>query len=142
WYPTDATSAGSAVPVQTGPDGSIYPNVNFALTAFTGVAPRTISGKVTDDHGNPVRFGTVTALDPNFTYSVRGTGLNGDGSYTLPNLPASRFLVRFQAEGTSPQTMYQTRVWSCPDPTLPTSGLVITGCPSASSTEPTTGAGT
>ncbi|OGL28629.1 MAG: hypothetical protein A3G44_16850 [Candidatus Rokubacteria bacterium RIFCSPLOWO2_12_FULL_73_47] len=118
WYPTAATSPASAVPV-TVVDGATTAGVDFSVLGLTGGAsPRTISGTVRDVNGNPIRFGTVVAIDPFFQFGIRGTALNGDGTYTIPTLPPGRYLVRAQTETTYEQRMY-------PDETVVPAGSLV-----------------
>jgi protocatechuate 3,4-dioxygenase beta subunit len=110
WYPTAATSPASAIPV-TVTTGVTTLGVNFTVLGFTGgTTPRTISGAVRDTNGDPIRFGNVQAIEPFLQFGIRGISINGDGSYTIPNLPPGKWLVRAQTETTFEMRLFPNEV--------------------------------
>ncbi|TMJ02757.1 MAG: carboxypeptidase regulatory-like domain-containing protein, partial [Bacillati bacterium ANGP1] len=100
-FPTGAPQPQTALPVPV-TDGFLTDCVNFTVPGFSGGAsPRTISGTVRDDAGNPMPFAGVSVEDVVTGYGVAFVVVRGDGSYTVGGLGPRQYHVRTSTTGTS-----------------------------------------
>ena len=78
----------------------IYGLLFFAAlftTAAVNAAPGSISGTLTDEHGNPIVSGSVTVMQGN---TIKGGAITDfDGKYSISPLDSGRYDIKFSAQG-------------------------------------------
>src|SRR6218665_1400882 len=78
--------------------------VSFTFVSFfvSLSALGQVSGKLTTSEGQPLPFANVLVLNSSDSTLVQGSMTTESGDYTISNIPAGNYFMRFSAVGYKP----------------------------------------